>query len=115
MQLSEMAVEEFGEHRAEAVTFTRAVKEALAGRLRILVEEGSIRIPADESIRRDFHSIRRGVTDTGHVRLDASRSAGGHGDRFWAAALAVQAAGRPAGKAEFVGAGPLRFSRQGIW
>ena len=115
MQLSEMAVETFGEHRVEAVTLTRAIKESLAGRLRILVEEGSIRIPSDESIRRDWHSIRRMVTETGHVRLEADRLTSGHGDRFWAAALAVQAAGQPAGKIEFVGAGRLAFSRDGVW
>ena len=115
MQLSETAVETFGEHRVEAVTLTRAVKEGLAGRLRILVEQGSIRIPADEAIRRDWHSIQRRVTESGHVRLEADRSAGGHGDRFWAAALAVQAAGQPVGKAEFIGAGRLAFSREGIW
>jgi phage FluMu gp28-like protein len=115
MQLGEMAVEAFGEHRVEAMQLTRAIKESLAGRLRLAIKDGRLRIPADEGIRRDLHSVQRTVTVGGHARLDAERGADGHGDRFWAAALAVNAAGEPAGRAEYMGTGTVAFSREGAW
>ena len=115
MQLAEAAVEDFGSHRVEPLTFTRAVKEQLAGGLRVAVEEQRIRIPIDESIRNDWHSVQRTVTPAGHVRYDAERTGQGHGDRFWAAALAVHAAQTVGGPAESAASGPLRFSRPGIW
>jgi phage FluMu gp28-like protein len=116
MQLAESAVEDFGAHRVEAVTFTATVKESLAGGLRIAVEEGRIRIPVDERVRNDWHSVERSVTTGGHIRFEASRGAGSHADRFWAAALAVEAAGSGVGGAiEWVGGRGLAFARQGVW
>ncbi|MHC4092800.1 MAG: terminase large subunit domain-containing protein, partial [Planctomycetota bacterium] len=116
MQLAESAVEDFGAHRVEAVTFTATVKESLAGGLRIAVEEGRIRIPVDERVRNDWHSVERSVTTGGHIRFEASRGAGSHADRFWAAALAVEAAGSGAsGAIEWVGGRGLAFARQGVW
>jgi len=116
MQLAEAAVEDFGAHKVEPVTMTGAVKSQLAGALRIRVEDGSIRIPVDEAIRNDWHSVRRTVTAAGHIRFDAERTAEGHGDRFWAAALAVHAAEQGSvGPAEHLRADRLRFARCGIW
>ncbi len=116
MQLAEQAVERFGEHRVEAVTFTSAMKTQLAGGLRIAVENRHIRIPDDERIRTDWHSVERMVTSAGHMRLAAPRREGSHADRFWAAALAVHAAeaGR-AGAAESMASNELRFARTGAW
>ena len=65
MALAEAAVEEFGGTRVEPVTFTAAIKDELASRLRVRVEERTIRIPVDEAIRNDWHSVRRSVTDGG--------------------------------------------------
>lgn len=115
MQLSEMAVEEFGQHRVEPINLTVSLKEQLAGRLRILAESGAVRIPPDESIRNDWHSIQRTVTGSGHVRLNARRTSAGHGDRFWAAALAIHAAGKPNAPIEYLGTGRLAFARHGVW
>jgi phage FluMu gp28-like protein len=115
MQLGEQAVERFGEHRVEAVTFTPALKSQLAGGLRIAVEGRWIRIPNDDRIRNDWHSVQRTVTESGHFRLAAPRSEGSHADRFWAAALAVHAAEVGGGRAEFMTVGPLQFSRTGTW
>ena len=115
MQLCEMVTEACGEHRVESVHLTAGLKEELAGRLRVLAEQGNLRIPSDERIRNDWHSIQRSVTGGGHVRLDARRTDAGHGDRFWAAALAVHAAGKPAERMEFAGTGRLAFACDGVW
>ncbi len=115
MPLAEQAQERFGAHRVEAVTFTAALKSQLAGALRIAVERRRIRIPADERIIRDWHSLERTVTSAGHFRLSAPRSAEGHADRFWAAALALHAAESAGGPVEQLVARPLRFARCGAW
>jgi len=115
MPLAEAAMEQFGSTRVEQVLFTPTVKDDLASRLRLRVEEKNIRIPVDESIRNDLHSVRRSVTTTGPAHYEASRSSGGHGDRFWAACLAVRAAQAGVGKIEAVRGSALKFARQGIW
>ena len=115
MQLAEQAVEQFGAHRVEAVTLTAALKSQIASGLRIAVEAGRIRIPSDERIRNDWHSVERTVTQSGHFRLAAPRREGSHADRFWAAALAVHAADVDGGSAEFMTTRPLSYARSGGW
>lgn len=115
MALAESAVDEFGSSRVESVAFTAAVKDEMASRLRLRIEDGTMRIPVDPTIRNDWHSIRRSVTSAGPARYEATRSRAGHGDRFWAACLAVRAAGSEPGVIEAVRGTSLRFSRTGIW
>jgi len=115
MPLAEQAMETFGRSRVEPVTFTLGIKDDLATRLRMRIEEGTIRIPVDESIRNDWHSVRRSVTSAGPSRYEAGRTGLGHADRFWAACLAVRAAGTAAGTPEAVRGERLRFSRGGVW
>ena len=115
MQLAEDLVERFGGHRVEAVTFTPALKSQLALGLRIAVENRVIRIPNDERIRNDWHSVERTLTEGGRFRLGAARQEGSHADRFWAAALAVHASDTGAGKVEAFGGCPLQFARRGAW
>lgn len=116
MQLGEQLVEALGAHRVEALTLTAALKSRLAVGLRIAVEAGRIRIPNDERIIADWHSIERTVSETGQFRLDAPRREGSHGDRFWAAALAWRAAEEAAeGKAECHVVAPIQFARRGTW
>lgn len=115
LQLAERLSERFGEHRVEPLVFTAGLKSQLAGGLRMLCERGQLRIPVDESIMNDWHSITRVVTSGGHLRFDADRSSGGHADRFWAAALGIHAADADAGDVELITSGHLRFSRRGVW
>ncbi|MCH7838992.1 MAG: hypothetical protein IID38_01995 [Planctomycetes bacterium] len=115
MQLAEQAVERFGGHRVECITFTTALKSQMASALRIAVENQRIRIPNDDRIARDWHSVERTVTASGHFRLTASRREGSHADRFWAAALAVHAADVGGGGIECMTVGPLHFARTGTW
>jgi len=117
LHLAERLIERFGEHRVEGVMFTAALKSQLAGGLRARAERGLIRIPADETVAADWHSIARLVRSGGQVRFEADRSSGGHGDRFWAAALGLYAAEGYGGGAGggVVTSGGLRFGRPGIW
>jgi phage FluMu gp28-like protein len=115
MQLAEQCVERFGGHRVEAITFTAALKSQMASALRIVVEERRIRIPVDDGIRNDWHSVERTMTEAGHFRLSAPRREGSHADRFWAAALALHATEAGSGKVEHMVVKPMQFSRTGTW
>jgi phage FluMu gp28-like protein len=97
--LEEQAREKYGESRIEGVTFTNAVKEALAADAKNALEDCRSRIPGETVIRESFHSIRRIVTVAGNTRYDAdSTEATGHADHFWAYALAEHAAKGPGGQ-----------------
>ncbi len=61
--------------------------------LREAMEDKRLRIPADEALRRDLHSVRAEAGPTGAPRLVAERAGtDGHADRFWALALACLSA-----------------------
>ena len=112
-QLAENCVHRFGTWRVEPITFTSASKEAMAGGIKQNFEEKKSVIPADPTIRRSLHSIKRFPTSTGHFRFDAERSEEtGHADHFWAKALAVQAASAAAGPVEYSSAQTRRFAGQ---
>lgn len=91
-QFAERASARYGSHRIKPITFTAAAKEMLAYPLRHAMQERRLRIPGDPVIRADLHSIRREPSEGNHIRLSAARGAHGHGDRFWALALALHAA-----------------------
>ena len=93
MQLAERAVKRYGA-RAEAVTFTPSVKEALAYPLRAAFVDKGIRVPQDKLIETDLRSVKKELTAAGNVRFVADRGPGGHADRFWALALAIHAGGK---------------------
>ncbi|MDR2812383.1 MAG: terminase family protein [Puniceicoccales bacterium] len=91
-QFAERAAERFGSYRVEGVTFTNSTKEQLAYLLRTIFEDRVIGIPSDEHIRADLRAIKREPTFAGNLRFAAERTENGHGDRFWALALAIHAA-----------------------
>jgi len=92
MPVAERATEEFGSHMVDAVMFNQDTKMKLAEQLRVKVEDRNVRIPATTAIRNDWHSIEKSVTTGGRIRYHADRNKWGHADRFWAAALGVDAA-----------------------
>lgn len=93
-QLAEDAVMDFGTYMVEDITFTAPIKSSLAEGLRRSMEDLNFLVPDDVEVREDFHSIKKEVTASGHVRFDAKESEdGSHADRFWAAALCKHAAG----------------------
>ena len=87
------AQDKFGEYRIELVTFGVRTKEELAYPVRNKMEDRKVRIPFDPDIRSDLRAVTKTTTAAGNVRFTAERSEDGHADRFWALALAIQAAG----------------------
>jgi len=80
-------------HRFEGVHFTGPVKIDLAMPLRRLFEDKKIRIPDDDELREDLHSLRKYVTASGNTRFEVDESdTDGHGDRFWSLTLSYHAA-----------------------
>lgn len=96
----------FGESRVEGVTFTSKVKEALAYPVRNRMQDRTLRIPYDPQVRSDLRSVTKATTASGNIRFTAERTPDGHADRFWALALAVEAASTPASPIEFQSTGP---------
>lgn len=88
MQLAEEAKARFPQ--VEPVTFTNAVKADLATTLRRRFEDRVLRIPLDQRVREDLHSVKREVTSAGNIRFNADAD-DGHADRFWSLALATHA------------------------
>lgn len=90
--LAESLQDRFGTYRVEKVKFTGPVKEHLASLMLGRFEDKRIRVPADRIVREDFHSVKKTITQAGNIRFDAARTEAGHADRFWAAALGLEAA-----------------------
>lgn len=91
MQFAERAAEKFG-WKVEAVTFTGPTKERLAYPVRSYFEDKRIRIPDSDAVRSDLRKIRKTTTAAGNIRFVADSDDDGHADRFWALALAIEAA-----------------------
>jgi phage FluMu gp28-like protein len=81
-------------------------------RVKRLLEERRLKIPYDPAIRAALGAIKRCITPAGTVRFDAERSEAGHADHFWALALALHAAERPALSTEFRSSGVARAFAQ---
>jgi len=92
----------FGSAAVESVTFTNQVKGDLANRTRKLFEDHRVRIPVDNKIRNDLHSVKKTVTSAGNIRFDAERTKDGHADRFWALSLALMASDAGVVKPELI-------------
>ena len=92
--LAESLEHEFGP-RVEPVTFTAAVKEDMAYRVKRRMEQRLDLIPEAPEIARAFGAVKKLVTAAGNTRFDAERTDLGHADEFWAKALADLAAERP--------------------
>ena len=92
--LAESLQQEFGP-RVEPVTFTAAVKEDMAYRVRRRMEQRLDLLPEAPQIARAFGAVKKLVTLAGNTRFDAERTDLGHADEFWAKALADLAAEQP--------------------
>ena len=102
----EQLQDDHGALRVEGVLMTGPRRLDVATALREAMEDRRLRIPPDEALRRDLHSVRAEAGPTGAARLVAERGASdGHADRFWALALACSAAADAAGpfEAHFTG------------
>jgi phage FluMu gp28-like protein len=95
-QFAERAAQRFGAYRVEGVDFTTGTKEELAYPVRVAFEDRTIKVPFSNAVRIDLRGVRKEVTGSGHIRFAGERNKYGHCDRFWALALALHAAKRPA-------------------
>ena len=119
----EQLQDDLGEILVEGVVLTSPRRLAVATSLKEAVEDGRLKIPPDEALRRDLHSVRAEEGPTGAPRLVADRGdTDGHADRFWAIALACAAAaegggpvdGLPAAVRESFGAFAAPGARPGL-
>ena len=114
--MGEAVVEQLAEdHGAcvEGVLMTGPRRLDVATALREAMEDRRLRIPPDDALRRDLHSVRAQSGPTGGARLVAERSeSDGHADRFWALGLACAAAAEAAPQPiEYRSAGPSGAAR----
>lgn len=99
--MGDYLVKEFGEWKPEAhrfgkielVTFGQANKVEMMSKLRMAFERQRVRVPIDQAIREDLHSMQRVTTAAGSVTYRAPHTDDGHADRCTALALALRAAG----------------------
>jgi len=92
-QLAEEAQDLFGTYRVEAVTFTSAIKDALATRMVQEFQDAAVLVPMDQQQKEGLHAVAKSVSSTNQVRYDAKHDEeSGHGDHFWALALGIAAA-----------------------
>ncbi len=76
----------------EPIKFTNPTKDMLSSRLKTYMEGDRWVMPRSEALVDDFNSIEKVFSDYGNPVISAPRRAGGHADRFWAAALALHGA-----------------------
>lgn len=91
MQLAEELAHEFP-GVVEGVTLASGPQGRIARRLKIALSERTVRIPDDANVRDDFRQVRQLRVVGGIDRFETARTSSGHADRFWAAALGLDAA-----------------------
>jgi phage FluMu gp28-like protein len=94
MQLAE-ELETASPERFSGVWFSAQRKSRLALNMLKLAEERRLLLPNDPDVLAQLHSIQKQVSGT-TIKYDAERNEDGHGDLFWAVALAAD--GRAGGK-----------------
>jgi phage FluMu gp28-like protein len=95
-QFAERAAQRFGAYKVEGVDFTSGTKEELAYPVRVAFEDRTIKVPFSNAVRADLRGVRKEVTGSAHIRFAGEGNRYGHCDRFWALALALHAAKKPA-------------------
>lgn len=89
--LTEYLQEKWGKARVEGVTLTAQAKETLAFRMKKMLEDLSFLIPDSQEVYDDFQLVKKVVTTAGNIRLPADTKNDSHADRFWGAALSLEA------------------------
>jgi|GEM_PF-423751 len=82
--------------RFEGVWFSAQRKAKLALNMLKLAEERRLLLPNDPDVLAQMHSIQKIASGTS-IKYDAERNEDGHGDLFWAVALAADGRGKPGG------------------
>lgn len=98
----------------EGVLFTGPSKLIMANQIKERFEDRRLRIPmGDVKLRSDLHKVRKVTGPTGAPRFVAERDED-HADRFWAKALAVNAAAGMDGARWRPVADPLKANRSAL-
>lgn len=116
--LSEDALDEFGEFKVDCVTFSQTSKALMAGGLQKELTSNTLSIPKDETQRKSLNAVKKLPTANGfRFDVDGSKEEDdsnsdakdsdaeiyiGHADHFWALALAVKAAREAPGGIPFI-------------
>lgn len=95
MQLAE-ELQRAAPERFEGVWFSAQRKARLALNMLKLAEERRLLLPNDPDVLAQLHSIQKQVSGQ-TIRYDAERNDDGHGDLFWAVAMAAEGRGRIGG------------------
>jgi phage FluMu gp28-like protein len=95
MQLAE-ELQTAAPERFEGVWFSAQRKSKLALNMLKLAEERRLLLPNDPDVLAQLHSIQK-LTSGQSIKYDAERSDDGHGDLFWAVALAADGRAKPGG------------------
>lgn len=101
MQLAE-ELQNASPERFEGVWFSAQRKSRLALNMLKLAEEKRLLLPNDPDVLAQLHSIQK-VTSGQSIKYDAERNEDGHGDLFWAIALAADGRGSRSGGGGGVG------------
>lgn len=88
--------------RFEGVWFSAQRKSKLALNVLKLAEERRLLLPNDPDVLAQMHSIQK-ITSGSSIKYDAERNDEGHGDLFWAVALAADGRAKPGGGGGGVG------------
>ncbi|MCF6432655.1 terminase family protein [Leisingera sp. MMG026] len=88
--------------RFEGVWFSAQRKAKLALNMLKLAEERRLLLPNDPDVLAQLHSIQKIASGT-TIKYDAERNDDGHGDLFWAVALAADGRAKPGGGAGGLG------------
>jgi phage FluMu gp28-like protein len=104
-------IRRYGASRVEGVIMSGRRPLALATGIKSAFQCRKIRIPfGDRTFRDDLHSIRKETTSAGNSRFVAPSTKAGHADRFWALALAIEAAGSGQDRFDLSGYGTIASS-----
>lgn len=77
-------------HTCKGIYFGGNTKSEMATNVKKLMEQGKFKVDATENeLLKDIHSVKRKVNGNS-IQFDTPRDERGHGDRFWALALALK-------------------------
>ena len=91
--------QDFGPYLVEKIDFNLVLKEKMAYSVYQGLTDRLLKIPISDTVRDDFHSIRKETTDAGNVRYVAKvndTDPNSHGDYYTAISLADHATGNAA-------------------
>lgn len=91
MQLAENLNAMYGP-RCRGITFTNASKQLWAVEAKLRAQRGETPLPLERDLTYQIHSVKKKITNGAYVYFENDASDSHHADKFWAWALAIEAA-----------------------